>query len=65
MNPIEELIKEMQDLKKTKLYQESFKAIEDCIHLAYAKLNQNPKHTKKGDYCAVCGSDEFYSDEEE
>jgi trans-2-enoyl-CoA reductase len=38
MGAVEELIKEMQQLKDTKLYQGSFKAIDDCIHLAYAKL---------------------------
>lgn len=35
---IEELILRMEQLKATKLYQGSFKAIDDCIHLAYAML---------------------------
>jgi hypothetical protein len=35
---IQELISEFQELKKTKLYEKSFKAIDDCINLAYAKL---------------------------
>jgi hypothetical protein len=35
---IHELISEMEQLKKTKLYTGSFKAIEDCLCLAYAKL---------------------------
>jgi len=35
---IQELISEMEELKKTKLYDTSFKAIDDCIALAYNKL---------------------------
>lgn len=35
---IEELIQEFEELKKTKLYKDSFKAIDDCIFLAYNKL---------------------------
>lgn len=27
--------------------------------------NLNPNYANKGDFCAVCGSDEFWSDEEE
>ena len=38
MTAVEELIKEMEQLKDTKLCQGSCKAIQDCIHLAYAKL---------------------------
>lgn len=37
---IQELISEMEQLKKTKLYTGSFKAIEDCLCLAYAKLEK-------------------------
>ena len=35
---VQELILEFQELKKTKLYETSFKAIDDCINLAIAKL---------------------------
>ena len=35
---VQELILEFQELKKTKLYETSFKAIADCINLAIAKL---------------------------
>jgi hypothetical protein len=35
---VQELISEFEELKKTKLYSISFKAIDDCINLAYAKL---------------------------
>lgn len=35
---IQELISEFEELKRTKLYQTSFKAIDDCIALAYNKL---------------------------
>ncbi len=35
---IQELISEFEELKKTKLYETSFKAIDDCIALAYNKL---------------------------
>jgi hypothetical protein len=38
--PIQELISEMEQLKETKLYTGSFKAIEDCLCLAYAKLEK-------------------------
>jgi hypothetical protein len=37
---IHELISEMEQLKKTKLYTGSFKAIQDCLFLAYAKLEK-------------------------
>lgn len=40
MTPLQELIQEMEELKKTKLYPESFKAIDECIHLAWAKLSK-------------------------
>ena len=33
-----ELIKDIQELKKTLLYPSSFKAIDDCIDLCYSKL---------------------------
>ena len=35
---IQELLQEFEQLKKTKLYEKSFKAIDDCILLALAKL---------------------------
>ena len=35
---MQELIKEFQDLKKTLLYPSSFKAVDECIDLCYAKL---------------------------
>lgn len=38
LTAIQELISEMEELKKTKLYDISFKAIDDCIALAYNKL---------------------------
>lgn len=32
----------------------------------YAKMvNSKPVYAKEGDYCAVCGSTEFWNDEEE
>ncbi len=34
MTAIDQLIADMQELKKTKLYASSFKAIDDCIFLA-------------------------------
>jgi hypothetical protein len=37
---VQELISEMEQLKETKLYTGSFKAIEDCLSLAYAKLEK-------------------------
>ena len=41
--PMEILIEEMEQLKKTKLYEGSFKAIDDCIYLAYANLEIEKK----------------------
>jgi len=41
---IQELITEMEQLKETKLYTGSFKAIEDCLSLAYAKLEKEKIH---------------------
>ena len=38
MTAVEELIKEIQELKKTLIYPSSFKAIDNCIDLCYAKL---------------------------
>jgi hypothetical protein len=40
MEAIRELINEMEALKKTKLYENSFKAIDDCINLAYSKISE-------------------------
>lgn len=37
MKELEELIKDFENLKKTKLYAKSFKAIDDCILLTEAK----------------------------
>ncbi len=37
---LEELIQDFEKLKKYKLYPGSFKAIEDCIALAYHKLEE-------------------------
>jgi hypothetical protein len=38
MTAVKELIKEFQELKKTLLYPSSFKAVDECIDLCYAKL---------------------------
>ena len=43
MTAIDQLIEDMQELKKTKLYASSFKAIDDCIFLA----NYHKKTEKK------------------
>lgn len=40
---VEELIKEIEELKKTLLYQSSFKAVDNCIDLAYCKLEMEKK----------------------
>ena len=41
--PVDRLIKDMQELKKTKLYASSFKCIDDCLFLAeyYKKEERN------------------------
>lgn len=41
--PMEILIEDLEQLKKTKLYAESFKAIDDCIYLATANLELEKK----------------------
>jgi hypothetical protein len=41
--PMEILIEEMEQLKKTKLYEGSFKGIDDCIYLATANLEIEKK----------------------
>lgn len=56
MTPLQELIQEMEELKKTKLYPESFKAIDECIHLAWAKLSKEKEEIVEA-YDNVC-SDE-------
>ena len=40
LTAIQTLIQDMEALKKTKLYENSFKAINDCIDLAYAQLDK-------------------------
>jgi hypothetical protein len=37
---LEDLIKDFENLKKYKLYVGSFKAIDDCITLTYAKIEE-------------------------
>lgn len=56
MTPLQELIKEMEELKGTKLYPESFKAIDECIYLAWAKLSKEKEEIVEA-YDSVC-SDE-------
>lgn len=52
--PLKQLIDEMQDLKKTKIFNNSFKAIDDCIDLAYAKLkNEKEQIIESGNSCAL------------
>ena len=43
MTAIDYLIKDMQELKKTKLYASSFKCIDDCLFLAEYYYNQKFK----------------------
>jgi hypothetical protein len=63
LTSIQTLIQDMETLKKTKLYQGSFKAIDDCIALAYAQLddekNQLIKACKKGSSTLCCGETYF------
>jgi hypothetical protein len=44
---IEQLISEFEELKKTKLYYINFKAFDDCINLAYAKLELEKQQITK------------------
>lgn len=51
---VEELISEFQELKKTKLYETSFKAIDDCMNLAVAKLElEKQQIIDVGNSCAL------------
>ena len=51
---IQELIQEFEQLKKIKLYEKSFKAIDDCVFLALNKLEMEKENIidahKKGFY---------------
>lgn len=52
--PLKQLIDEMQHLKKTKIFNNSFKAIDDCIDLAYAKLEiEKEQIIESGNSCAL------------
>lgn len=64
---LEELIEEFEQLKKTKLYAESFKAIDDCIYLAIAKLEREKEmitEVYKKSKQEVLDSKVFYKDAE-
>ena len=51
---LKQLINEMQDLKKTKIFNNSFKAIDDCIDLAYANLEiEKEQIIEAGNSCAL------------
>jgi hypothetical protein len=39
MTEFQRLIDDLEGLKSTKLYENSFKAIDDCIHLLYLRKN--------------------------
>ena len=50
---LKQLINEMQDLKKTKIFNNSLKAIDECIDLAYAKLEiEKEQIVDAGNSCA-------------
>lgn len=52
-------------------YQERLERYSTYLENKLSKLHQPtvseplPKYTRKGDYCAICGGDEFWCDEEE
>ena len=51
---LKQLINEMQDLKKTKIFNNSLKAIDECIDLAYAKLEiEKEQIIDAGNSCAL------------
>lgn len=52
-----ELIKEFQDLKKTLLYPSSFKAVDECIDLCYAKLEMEKQQIIDAQSYAVSHAD--------
>jgi hypothetical protein len=39
MTEFQRLIDDLEGLKSTKLYENSFKVIDDCIHLLYSRKN--------------------------
>ena len=56
---LQELISEFEELKKTKLYQTSFKAIDDCILLAYNKVAMEKEQMG---LCFLAGDDSELQD---
>ena len=73
MTVIDRLIKDMQELKKTKVYASSFKAIDDCLFLAeyYKKeeLKQETLEEAAEEYeismlCAKWQAERMYSEKE-
>jgi hypothetical protein len=65
MTAIDKLIVDMQELKKTKVYASSFKAIDDCLFLAeYYKKEESKQleeEYKKGFNDALPSNKEFGS----
>ena len=61
--PLKQLIDEMQDLKKTKIFNNSLKSIDECIDLAYAKLEIEKEQIEKA---VIFGNrQDFYDGTEE
>jgi hypothetical protein len=44
---IQELISEFQELKNTKIFKNSIKSIDECIDLAFSKLEMEKQETTK------------------
>ena len=62
--PLKQLIDEMQDLKKTKIFNNSLKAIDECIDLAYAKLEIEKEQIIKA-YSSVNGFENLLKEDAE
>ena len=57
---IQELIQEMEELREDNIYPESFKAIDECIHLCYSKLEIEKELIIKAHFDGQCDETEGY-----
>lgn len=66
MTAIDQLIEDMQELKKTKLYASSFKAIDDCIFLANYHKKTEKQHIieafRNGYLCHSKEGEQYYNE---
>lgn len=59
---IQELISELKQLKQTKVLSHSLNAIDDCIHLAYAKLEMEKQQIINSHFTAQKENLQFWNE---